>query len=225
MGQLKTSVLPTGASTSALPIQLTGITWLDYYRDKHGRPPPLGTTGGWTPTALTAITNSSQTVKSSAGRPGTVPATIPTMRHGRICNSLTPRARASALTFVLFHSRRTSPEVISLQWWDWNFPIPSRARQLRHLADQRRLEHRSTVHSDITDMRFVILFLVLNRPRVGTSRACFGSWRWPRPMRLPQVIAEPVMSLAERNYGSACVLTLRQHVATPGKCLQFYRRR
>jgi hypothetical protein len=33
-------------------------------------PPPLGISGGWTPTALTAITNSSQTVKGTAGQLG-----------------------------------------------------------------------------------------------------------------------------------------------------------
>jgi hypothetical protein len=33
-------------------------------------PPPLGTTAGWTPKSLTAITNSAQTVKSSAGQLG-----------------------------------------------------------------------------------------------------------------------------------------------------------
>ena len=92
-------VVSTTLATAAN--QATANSSLSTIATNTGAPPPLGTTGGWTPTTLTAITNSSQTVKSSAGQLGWSPATIRTT-HGLICNCSTPRARASALMLVLF---------------------------------------------------------------------------------------------------------------------------
>lgn len=63
----------TAGSTGSVQAKLRLMTsQLATIGTNTGAPPPLGTTGGWTPTALTAITNSSQTVKGSAGQLGFV---------------------------------------------------------------------------------------------------------------------------------------------------------
>lgn len=61
-------VVSTTLATAAN--QATANSSLSTIATNTGAPPPLGTSGGWTPTALTAITNSSQTVKGSAGQLG-----------------------------------------------------------------------------------------------------------------------------------------------------------